>query len=104
VRNWFGNESSGHAKEAMPSKSKADTRGHLTSAKAWTAKSVCGHLFTERISDEHKKLFGAEKSISKYHAALGKVFEDLSDEEMKRCEEAAVEWNTKPLPDEIQRK
>ena len=101
MRNWFGNESSGHIKEARPSKSKVDTRGHPTGSKAWTAKSVCVHLFADRISDEHKKLFGAEKSISKYHAALGKVFEELSDEEMKQCEEAAVEWNTQP---EIQRK
>jgi hypothetical protein len=103
VRNWFGNESSGHAKEAKLSKSKADTHGHPTSAKAWTAKSVCVHLFMDRISNEHKKLSGAEKTISKYHAALGKVFKDLGDE-MKQCEVAALEWNTKPLPDEIQHK
>jgi hypothetical protein len=47
---------------------------------------------------------GGEKAIGKYRAALANVFDNLSEEEVKRCEEAAVEWNTNPLPDEIQRK
>jgi hypothetical protein len=66
---------------------------------------VCGHLFTERISDEQKRLSdGGEKDIGKYRAALSNVFEELSEAELKQCEDATVEWNTKPLPDEIQRK
>jgi hypothetical protein len=82
-----------------------DTRGHPTSAKAWNAKSVCSYLFTARISDEQKSLSdGGEKEIGKYRAALANVFDNLSEEEVKRCEEVAIEWNTKPLPDEIQRK
>jgi hypothetical protein len=105
VRTWFGNYASGNAKEERPGKSKSDTRGHPTSSKTWTAKSVCSHLFTARISDEQKLLSdGGEKAIGKYRAALANVFDNLSEEEVKRCEEAAVEWNTNPLPDEIQRK
>ena len=66
---------------------------------------MCGHLFTERISDEQKQLSdGGEKDIGKYRAALSNVFEELSEAELKQCEDAAVEWNTKPLLDEIQRK
>jgi hypothetical protein len=45
-----------------------------------------------------------EKIIGNYRAALGKVFEDLDEAELKECEDLAVEWNTKPLPDEIQQK
>ena len=66
---------------------------------------MCGHLFTERISDEQKRLSnGGEKDIGKYRAALSNVFEELNKAELKQCEDAVVEWNTKPLPDEIQRK
>jgi hypothetical protein len=66
---------------------------------------VCTHLLAEHISEEHKILSdGGEKDIRKYHAALANVFEQLSDDEVKRCEDVAVEWNTKPLPDDIQRK
>ena len=105
VRIWFGNYAAGHAKETRPSKSKADTRGHPTSSKTWTAKSVCAHIFSDRISDEQKRLSDdGEKDISKYRAALSAVFEELSDAEVKHCEETAVQWNTQPLPDEIQRK
>ncbi|KIM72740.1 hypothetical protein PILCRDRAFT_15871 [Piloderma croceum F 1598] len=90
---WFWNYASGNAKEERSTKSKSDTRGHPTSSKTWTAKS------------EHKILSnGGEKDIGKYCAALSNVFEALNEEEVKRCEDLAVEWNTKPLPDEIQRK
>jgi hypothetical protein len=47
---------------------------------------------------------GGEKDIGKYRAALANVFDNLSEEEVKRCEEVAIEWNTMPLPDDIQRK
>jgi hypothetical protein len=105
VRNWFGNYASGNAKEDRPGKSKSDTRGHPTSSKAWTAKSACGHIFADRISDEQKALSdGGEKDIGKYRAALANVFEQLSAEELKQCEDRAVEWNKQCLPDEVQRK
>ena len=104
VRIWFGNYASGNAKEERPGKTKSDTRGHPTSFKAWTAKSVCAHLFTARISDEQKRLSDGDKEIGKYRAALSAVFEELSEEELKRCEETAVQWNKDPLPDDIQRK
>jgi hypothetical protein len=105
VRIWFGNYAAGHAKETKPSKLKADTCGHLTLSKTWTAKSVCAHLFSDRISDEQKQLSDdGEKDIRKYHAALSAVFEELSDAEVKHCQETTVQWNTQPLPDEIQHK
>jgi len=89
----------------MPGMSRSGTRGHPTSTKTWTAKSVCSHLFSGRISDEQKRLSdGVEKDIGKYRAALSNVFEELSEEEVQQCEEAAQEWNTTPLPDEVQRK
>jgi len=66
---------------------------------------VCGHLFAERISDEQKKLSDdGEKDIGKYRAALANVYEELTEAEVKECEECAIEWNSKPLPDEVQRK
>jgi hypothetical protein len=104
VHNWFGNYATGHAKDAKLSKSKSDTRGHPTSSKSWTAKSVCGHLFTKRISDEQMRLSDGEKEIGKYHAALSNVFDELNVEELKQCEETAVVWNTQPMPDDMQRK
>ena len=105
VRNWFGNYAAGHAKETRPSKSRSDTRGHPVSSKTWTAKSVCAHLFANCISDEQKRLSDdGEKDIGKYRAALSNIFEELSDEELKECEESAVKWNTQPLPDEMQHK
>jgi hypothetical protein len=58
-----------------------------------------------RISNEQKSLSdGGEEDIGKYHAALANVFDKLSQEEAKQCEEVAIEWNTNPLPDDIQRK
>ncbi|KIM78570.1 hypothetical protein PILCRDRAFT_11036 [Piloderma croceum F 1598] len=103
VRIWFGNYAGGHAKEPRPTKLKVDTCGHPTSSKAWTAKSVCGHIFVERISAEHKNLSeDSEKDIGKYCATLAKVFDELTEAEVKECEDRAVEWNTKPLPDDLQ--
>jgi hypothetical protein len=105
VRTWFGNYASGNTKEERPGKSKSDTRGHPTSSKAWTAKSVCGQIFNARISDEQKSLSdGPDKDIGKYRAALSNVFDNLSEEEVKQCEDLAIEWNKTPLPDDIQRK
>ena len=94
MRIWFGNYTAGHAKETRPSKSKADTCGHLTLLKTWTAKSVCAHLFSGRISDKQKELSDdGEKDIGKYCTALSTVFEELSDEEVKHCEESQVEYS-----------
>ena len=71
----------------------------------WTAKTVCGKVHADRVSDEQKALSDdGEKDISTYHAALASVFEALSEAERKDCEDLAVEWNTKDLPDEVQRK
>ena len=102
VRTWFGNYASGNTKEA---KSKSDTRGHSMSSRAWTAKSVCCHVFSDRISDEQKRLSdGGEKDIGKYKPALSSVFDALTEAELKQCEDFAEQWNTNPLPDDIQRK
>ena len=88
-----------------PTKSKTGTHGHLTSSKAWTARSVCGHHYVACISNEQKTLSdGMEKDIAKYHAALVNVWNDLTEEEHKQCENDAVEWNAKPLPDNVQQK
>ena len=105
VRNWFGNHAAGHAKETRPSKSRSNTCGDPVSSKTWTAKLVCAHLFANGISDEQKRLSDdGEKDIGKYHATLSNIFEELSDEELKECEESTVKWNTQPLPYEMPRK
>ena len=105
VRMWFGNYASGHCKGERLTKAKNDIRSHPTSSRSWTAKSVCGHHFVDCVSDKHKRLSNsAEKDIGKYHAALAAVFNELTGAELKRCEDDAIEWNTKPLPDEIQQK
>ena len=105
VRTWFGNYASGHSKNDRAGTSKADTRGHPTSTRTWTAKSVCGYHYSKRVSEEHKKLSeGVEKNIGKYHAALSMVFNELTEAEQQRCERDAAEWNSKPLPDDVQQK
>ena len=105
VCTWFGNYAGGNAKEVRPAIDKSDTRGHPTSSKAWTTKLVCSHIHMDRISKEQKSLSEAgEKDIGKYCAALFNVFKALSEHELKQCENLAVEWNTKTLPDAMQLK
>jgi len=105
VRILFGNYATRSAKEERPAKSKSDTRGHPTWSKTWTSKSICSHIFTARISDKQMKLSGGgEKDIGKYCAALLNVFKNLSEAELKECEDRAAEWNTESLPDEMQHK
>ncbi|KIM73061.1 hypothetical protein PILCRDRAFT_15545 [Piloderma croceum F 1598] len=103
VRIWFSNYAGGNAKEPRTEKSKVDTRGHPTSSKMWTAKSVSAHIFAEWISTKQRKLSNdGKKDIRKYRPTLAKVFNKLTEAEVKQCEDLAVEWNTKPLPDEMQ--
>jgi hypothetical protein len=66
-------------------------------------KYVCGQIYTDRVSNEQKKLSDdGEKDIGKYHAALVKVFAQLSEDEQRECESRATEWNKGSLPDELQ--
>ena len=66
---------------------------------------MCGHHYSDRVSEEQKKLSdGGEKDIGKYHAALATVFNTLTAEERWWCEDDAIECNTQPLPDDIQQK
>jgi len=66
---------------------------------------MCGQLFSNRISDEQKELSDSgEKDIRKYRAALSNVFDELNKDEQKQCEDVVKEWNTQPLPDDVQRK
>jgi hypothetical protein len=59
----------------------------------------------DRVSDEQKRLSdNGDKDIGKYRAALTSVFEELDEDDVKECEKLAIEWNTKQLPDDIQRK
>ena len=82
---------------------KMDSHGHPTSAKIWNAKSVCTYIFVERIFNEQKRLSdGGEKDVVKYHPALSNIFEELSEVDLKQCEDLAVEWNSRALPDEVQ--
>ena len=66
---------------------------------------MCRHHYSDCVSKEHKKLSnGGEKNIGKYHAALATVFNTLTAEEQRQCEDDAVEWNIQPLPDDVQQK
>ena len=66
---------------------------------------MCGQVFTDRVSEEQKRLSDTgEKDISKYCTTLSNIFEQLSEVELKQCEDAVVEWNTRALPDELQGK
>ena len=66
---------------------------------------MCTYTFAEHISDEQKRLSdGGEKDIGKYRPALSNIFEELSEAELKQCEDLAVEWNSRALPDEVQHK
>ena len=47
---------------------------------------------------------GMEKDIGKYHAALTNIRNELTEEDRKQCEDDAVVWNAKPLPDDVQQK
>ena len=69
------------------------------------AKSICGHHHAEHVSDEQKRLSeGSKKDIGKYHAASATVFNALTMTKRKKCEEDAIEWNSQPLPDDVQQK
>jgi hypothetical protein len=66
---------------------------------------VCGYILLEEISEEQILLSGGgEKDIEKYHAALTKIFSELEEDDLKKCEELAIEWNTQSLPDNVQQK
>lgn len=45
-----------------------------------------------------------EKDIVKYQAALVNIWTELTEEEHKQCKNNAVEWNAKPVPDNVQQK
>ena len=88
VWTWFSNYPSTNSKEGKAAK---DTCGHPTSSKAWMAKSVCGHIHADRISEEHKALSkNGEKDIGKYRAALANVFKALSEGELKEDRKSVV--------------
>jgi hypothetical protein len=69
------------------------------------AKSVCGYILSEKISEEQISLSGGgDKDIRKYHAALTKIFSELDEDNIKKCGELAIKWNTQSLPDDVQQK
>jgi hypothetical protein len=63
---------------------------------------MCSYLYVDRISDEQKHLSGnGEKDIRKYCPVLISIFESLTDQQVKECEDYAAEWNTSPLLDHV---
>jgi predicted GIY-YIG superfamily endonuclease len=86
-------------------KSKLDTHGHPTSAQAFIVKYACGQIYIDYVSNEQKKLSNdGEKDIGKYHAALTKVFMQLSEDKQQESKSCAAEWNKGALPDELKQK
>jgi hypothetical protein len=108
VKVWFQNKAQGVVEgTGAPSVNpRHEKRGHPTSSKPWTAKTVCGSIFSICVDNEQCCLSGTtgSKDIGKYTPALGLVFEALSTDEMAKCESLAEEWNTAELPDEVLRK
>jgi hypothetical protein len=105
MKTWFQNKASGFAQGDSGGKSKTETRGHPTGKKAWTALSVCGHIYKESIATVQIGLSeDGEKKLSNYRPALGKVFDSLSVEDRQDCERMATEWNKMNVPDDVQRK
>ena len=47
---------------------------------------------------------GTEKILAHYRPALGKVYDDLSPDEKENCSQLAKEWNTAPLPEDVQQR
>ena len=68
-----------------------------------TAKTVCGNIFADHISEVQISLSGdgENKDIAYYRPALKKVFTDLSEEDWERCNTLAKEWNAENIPDEV---
>ena len=73
--------------------------------RSWTAKTVCGNIHSDRVSDVQIQLSGGgEKNLAQYCPALTEVFDSLSDEERKHCEKLAGEWNHSQLPEDVQQR
>ena len=108
IKTWFQNEAQGVVQGPVdhPVPARREKRGHPASSKAWSAKTVCGNIFSERVDEEQRRLTGTPggKDIAKYNPALGLVFEALSADELARCETLAEEWNAADLPEEVLRK
>ena len=105
IRTWFQNKASGYAQGDSGNKSKTDTRGHPTAKKAWTALTVCGHIYSERIATVQIGLSeDGEKELRNYRPALASVFDSLSAEDRQDCERMATEWNNMQVPEDVQRK
>lgn len=104
IRTWFGNEAARYATGDAGKRSRVDKRGHPTSSRSWTAKSVCGKLHSHLVAEVQTRLSGGtEKHLAVYSAALGEVFTGLSDEEKEHCEQLATVWNAGDLPEDVQR-
>lgn len=85
---------------------KRDKRGHPTSVKSWTPRTVCGSLYVEQVSDVQRRLSGdgETKDIGQYGRALAEVFGKLSDDELERCTTLAEQWNADVPSEEVQRR
>jgi hypothetical protein len=108
VRIWFQNEGpklvlGDNIASAAPKRGK---RGHPTSVKSWTPKSVCGSIFADRVSEVHLRLSGngESKDIGQYSRALDDIFGKLSKDEVAQCTALAEQWNADVPSEDIQRK
>lgn len=85
---------------------KRDKRGHPTSVKSWTPRTVCGSLHVERVSEVQRRLSGGgeTKDIGQYGRALAEVFGELSEDELEQCTTLAEQWNADVPSEEVQRR
>ncbi|KAI0245915.1 hypothetical protein BJV78DRAFT_1158275 [Lactifluus subvellereus] len=90
--------------EERPGNSKSDGHGRATSSWTWTAKSVCSHDFRIAFPMSKRGVREWGKRHWKVSCCTIKYIWALTERAMQKCEDLAVEWNTKPLPEYVQLK
>ena len=107
VTTWFQNEARKifQGDDIAPATQKRDKRSHPASDKAWTPRSVCGSIFSDRVAHKQREIAeGGGKGIETYSPALKEVFGTLTPEEKEQCERLCKEWNNAAPSEDVQRK
>lgn len=93
ISTWFQNNTKSDSADKEPE----DKRGVRSYVRASTAKDAAASLYKDRVHDLIKEKTdspsGSKDWISHYPAALSKVFLELDEEELERCDETMEEWN-----------
>ena len=83
-------------------------RNKVNYTKCWTLKQVVGFMKKAEVQEVCKELTnsnpGTREYIAGYQKALGRVVEDLDEDEETEYQKLVTEWNQRSPPTEIQRK